>query len=137
MDRYEKVKKIENLQLVINNLEKLLDNTKAELEEVAKSEIPILIGTNIDEDNVYYVYYLADIDRIKIITNELLPNTLDLQGKVNFRYDVVGLKRAKKYLNSLITKIIVKNKVDNWMDVGILLEKEINNQSLKLRKERN
>ena len=136
MDRYEKVKKIENLQLVINNLQKLLDNTKAELEEVAKSEIPILIGTNIDEDNVYYVYYLADIDRIKIITNELLPNTLDLQGKVNFRYDVVGLKRAKKYLNSLITKIIVKNKVDNWMDVGILLEKEINNQSLKLRKEK-
>ena len=55
MDRYEKVKKIENLQVVINNLQKLLDNTKAELEEVAKSEIPILIGTNIDEDNVYYV----------------------------------------------------------------------------------
>ncbi len=136
MDRYEKVKKIENLQLVINNLQKLLDNTKAELEEVAKSELPILIGTNIDEDNVYYVYYLGDIDRIKIITNELLPNTLDLQGKVNFRYDVVGLRRVKKYLNSLITKIIVKNKVDNWMDVGILLEREINNQSLKLRKEK-
>ena len=66
----------------------------------------------------------------------MFPNTLDLQGKVNFRYDVVGLKRAKKYLNSLITKIIVKNKVDNWMDVGILLEREINNQSLKLRKEK-
>ena len=144
MDRFEKVTNIENLQLLEKNLkklledpktnsgkdsvsavfQKLLEDTEADLEKAFDSELPILICTYQTEEEIRFVYYLGDLDRIRV-TDELLPNTLDFQGKLDCQYNMKSIIHTQKYLNSLINEVINKNAVHNWIEVSILLEKRI------------
>lgn len=144
MDRFEKVTNIENLQLLEKNLkklledpktnsgkdsnsavfQKLLEDTEADLEKAFEPELPILICTNQTEKDIHFVYYLGDLDRIRV-TDELLPNTLDFQSKLNCQYNMREVAHAQEYLNSLINEIISKNDVHNWIEVSILLAKKI------------
>ena len=144
MDRFEKISNIDNLQLLEKNLKKLLEDTKknsektsdsvifqklledtqTDLEKAFESELPILICTNQAEESIHFVYYLGDLDRIRV-TDELLPNTLDFQSKLDCLYNMKSIINTQKYLNSLISKIINKNDVHNWIEVSILLEKRL------------
>ena len=128
MDRYEKVKKLESLQRLQKSLQKLLQENEEELKTINVSETPYLICTNITENEVYYVYYLADLDKVVTITNELLPNTIDLQGKLGCSYDLVSITNAKEYLNKLVMEIINTNDVKSWLEISILLERRLANK---------
>lgn len=144
MDRYEKVKKIEDLQKLQKNIQKLLDEDQSnsvifqkllndiqtDLEKSLIPELPILICTSYTENDIQFVYYLGDLDRIRM-TDEILPNTLDFEGKLNCPYDMLKIVNTQKYLNSLISEIIKKSNVNNWMGVGILLETELNERQNK------
>ena len=148
MDRFEKITNIENLQLLEKNLkklleeaktnsqkatdavifQKLLEDTQADLEKAFASELPILIYTSVTEEDIHFVYYLGDLDRIRV-TDELLPNTLDFQSKLNCPYNMKSIVNTQKYLNSLISEVINKNEVHNWIEVSILLAKRIEEQN--------
>ncbi len=130
MDRFEKVKTIENLQKLQKNLQKLLDDNEVNLKRALISELPILICTSETEDDIHFVYYLGDLDRIRT-TQELLPNTLDFQSKLNCPYDMSKIISTQEYLNSLINEIIKKSNVNNWIEVSILLEKKLNEKQMK------
>ena len=125
MDRYEKVKKLEGLLKLQKSLQKLLQENEEELKAINVSETPYLICTNITEKEVYYVYYLADLDKVETITNELLPNTIDLQGKLSCSFNLVSIQEAKEYLNKLIKEIITTQNVNSWTEISILLERTL------------
>ena len=125
MDRYEKIKKIENLQKIHKGLEKLLQENENELKLINISETPFLICTNIDENDVNYIYYLADLDRVEKRVNELLPNTIDLQGRLGCSFNLVSIQEAREYLNKLIKEIITTQNVNSWTEISNLLEKKL------------
>ena len=124
MNRYEKINNIENLQKLEKSLTKLLNEAKDNLQKALVSELPILICTMETEEDIHFVYYLGDLDRIRV-TDELLPNTLDFQSKLNCQYNMGEVAHTQEYLNSLINEIINKNDVHNWIEVSILLAKRI------------
>ena len=124
MNRYEKINNIENLQKLEKSLTKLLNEAKDNLQKALVSELPILICTMETEEDIHFVYYLGDLDRIRV-TDELLPNTLDFQSKLNCQYNMGEVAHAQEYLNSLINEIISKHDVHNWIEVSILLAKKI------------
>ena len=156
MDRFEKITNIENLQLLEKNLKKILEDTKTnsektsdsvvfqkllkdtqkDLEKALNSDLPILICTNQTEGAIHFVYYLGDLDRIRV-TDELLPNTIDLQSKLNCSYNISKIISTQEYLNSLINDILKTSNVDNWIEVSFLLEKELNEKQIKKRLENN
>ena len=156
MDRFEKITNIENLQLLEKNLKKILEDTKTnsektsdsvvfqkllkdtqkDLEKALNSDLPILICTNQTEEAIHFVYYLGDLDRIRV-TDELLPNTIDLQSKLNCSYNISKIISTQEYLNSLINDILKTSNVDNWIEVSFLLEKELNEKQIKKRLENN
>ena len=125
MDRYEKVKNLEGLQRLQNSLQKLLEENSEKLKLVSVSETPYLICTNITENEVYHIYYFADLDRVETKINEFLPNTIDLQGRLECSFDFVSIEKTRAYLNNLITEIIRTNDVKSWLDVNILLERKL------------
>ena len=133
MDRYEKIKKIESLEKVQKGLKKLWEENESELKSLNNSELPILMTHYVDENGYYLVYYLGDLDKVEI-GNEVLANTIDLESKLNCQFNVVSITKTKEYLNNLINKVIKTNDVDNWVSLGILLEKEITKESSYARR---
>lgn len=99
MDRFEKIRNLEELKKLITRKKQLIEKRENELKQLeekynkdSKSELPILLfsvdttSPMPDDESDYeyrYFYYYPDLNDIKIMVGnykkELLPNTIDLR----------------------------------------------------------